>query len=130
MTIAALAAVGAGGILTNGLEARKSPAVQAIMASVTDINPYRAICKTDLDEANPVHPVPGCLIEGALPGVAFYGDSHGDVIQGGLFPAAQAAGFRFYSVTRSACPPVPGLTRTGAAARPPATSSSATSRPT
>ena len=113
VTIAALAAVGAGGILTNGLEVRKSPAVQAIMASVSDINPYRDTCKTDLDDANPVHPVPGCLIEGALPGVAFYGDSHGDVIQGGLFPAAQAAGFRFYSVTRSACPPVPGLTRTG-----------------
>ena len=116
VTIAALAAVGAGGVLSNGLEARKSPAVRAIMASVTDINPYRAACKTDLDEANPVHPVPGCLIEGTRPGVAFFGDSHADVIQGGLFPAARAAGFRFYSVTRSACPPVPGLTRTGGAA--------------
>ena len=30
----------------------------------------------------------------------------------------EAAGFRFYSVTRSACPPVPGLTRTGPAASP------------
>jgi hypothetical protein len=36
VTIVALAAVGAGGILSNGFEARKSPAVQAIMASVTD----------------------------------------------------------------------------------------------
>ena len=113
VAIVALAAVGAGGILTDGLEARKSPAVRAIMASVSDINPYRATCKTDLGEPSPAHPVPGCLIEGTLPGVAFYGDSHGDVIQGGLFPAAARAGFRFYSVTRSACLPIPGLTHTG-----------------
>ena len=41
------------------------------MASVTDINPWRATCKTDLDQANPAHPVPGCLLEGTAPGVAF-----------------------------------------------------------
>jgi peptidoglycan/LPS O-acetylase OafA/YrhL len=114
--IVALAAVGLGGILSNGVASRTSPAVQAIMASVTDVNPWRATCKTDLDAANPTHPVDGCLIEGERPAVAFYGDSHADFIQGGLFPAAEADGFRFYSVTRSACPPVPGLTRTGGAA--------------
>jgi peptidoglycan/LPS O-acetylase OafA/YrhL len=116
VAITALAAIGLGGIATDGVAARKSPAVQAIMASVTEVNPYREACKTDLDEANPTHPAPGCLIDGALPGVVFFGDSHADFIQGGLFPAAQEAGFRFYSVTRSACPPVPGLTRTGPAA--------------
>ena len=117
-TIAGLTALGAAGTLTNGLAARTSPAVQAIMASVTDTNPWRDTCKTDLDQANPVHPVQGCLLEGTAPAVAFWGDSHADALQGALFEAAGAAGFRFYSVTRSACPPVPGLTRTGPAASP------------
>ncbi len=116
--IAALVAIGAAGIATNGVEARKSPAVRAIMASVTDTNPWRGTCKTDLDKPNPSHPVPGCLFEGTSPAVAFWGDSHGDAIQGGLIPAAEKAGFRFYTVTRSSCPPVPGLTRTGPAASP------------
>ena len=118
VTIVALVAVGAAGLLSNGLAGRKSPAVQAILASVTDTNPWRDACKTGLNEANPVHPRPGCLIDGALPAVAFWGDSHADSLQGGLFPAAEAAGFRFYSVNRSACPPIPGLTRTGDAASP------------
>ena len=83
-----------------------------ILASYTDFNPWRATCKTDLEQANPVHPVAPCLLEGPGPAVAFYGDSHADALQGGLFPLAERAGFRFYSVTRSSCPPVTGLTRT------------------
>ncbi len=88
------------------------------MATVKDTNPHRETCKTDLVDANPVHPVAGCLVAGAEPAVAFYGDSHADAIQGGLWPLAERAGFRFYSVTRSACPPIAGLDRTGAASSP------------
>lgn len=117
-TIAGLAALGAVGIVTNGLEARKPAAVRAILATVTDVNPHRDTCKTGLTDANPVHPRPGCLVEGAAPAVAFYGDSHADALQGAFWEAAEAAGFRFYSVTRSACPPIAGLDRTGAAASP------------
>lgn len=115
-TLAGLAALGLTGVVTGGLAARKPVAVRAILASVTDFNPWRGTCKTDLEQANPTHPVAGCLLDGAPddpgPGVAFYGDSHADALQGGLFPLAGRAGLRFYSVTRSACPPVPGLTRT------------------
>lgn len=117
-TLAGLAAIGAAGIATDGLAGRRPPAVQAILASVTDTNPWRDACKTGVTDANPVHPRPGCLLDGTLPAVAFWGDSHVDALQGGMFPAARAAGFRFYSVSRSACPPVPGLTRTGAADSP------------
>jgi peptidoglycan/LPS O-acetylase OafA/YrhL len=116
--LAAMLAVGAAGLATNGLMGLKSPAVQAILATVTDTNPYRDACKTDLAEGNPAHPVPACLVPGSRPGVAFYGDSHADALQGGLWPLAEAAGFRWYSVTRSACPPIPGLDRTGEAASP------------
>jgi peptidoglycan/LPS O-acetylase OafA/YrhL len=117
-TIVALVALGTVGIVTNGLEARKPEAVRAILATVTDTNPYRDICKTGLPDANPVHPRPGCLVDGTAPAVAFYGDSHADALQGAFFDAAEKAGFRFYSVTRSACPPIPGLDRTGDAASP------------
>jgi len=113
-----LVAVGVAGIATGGLATHRSPEVQTILASVRDTNPWRDTCKTGVTEANPVHPRPGCLIEGASPAVALWGDSHVDALQGGLFPAAEAAGWRFYSVSRSACPPAPGLTRTGAAASP------------
>ncbi len=112
-TLAGLAALGGAGVLSGGLEVAKPVAVRAILASVTDFNPWRATCKTDLEGANPVHPVAGCLREGSGPRVAFYGDSHADALQGGLFPLVERAGLPFYSVTRSACPPIPGLTRTG-----------------
>lgn len=115
-TIAVLVALGGAGILTNGLAGRVSPEARAIMASVSDTNPWRDTCKTGIDEANPAHPVPGCGLDGSAPAVAFWGDSHADALQGALFEAAKDAGFRFYSVTRSACPPVPGLVRTGPAA--------------
>ena len=116
--IAALAIVGVIGIATDGLEVRKPAAVRAILATVTDTNPHRETCKTGLTDPNPVHPRPGCLVDGTLPAVAFFGDSHADALQGAFFTAAEAAGFRFYSVTRSACPPIPGLDRTGEAASP------------
>jgi peptidoglycan/LPS O-acetylase OafA/YrhL len=116
--LAAMLAIGGAGLATNGLMGLQSPAVQAILATVTDTNPHRDACKTDLTDANPVHPVAACLRAGAEPAVAFYGDSHADALQSALFPLAEAAGFRFYSVTRSACPPVPGLDRTGRAASP------------
>ena len=90
----------------------------------------RDACKTDLDQPNPVHPVAACLVDGTLPAVAFFGDSHADALQGAFWTEAEAAGFRFYTVTRSACPPIPGLDRTGAAASPPATPLSATPSPT
>ena len=106
-TLAALVAIGTVGIATDGLAGRESPAVQAILASVTDTNPWRDTCKTGIPDANPAHPRPGCLLDGALPAVAFWGDSHADALQGAMFPAAEAAGWRFYSVTRSACPPAP-----------------------
>ncbi|MFT3975072.1 MAG: acyltransferase family protein [Amaricoccus sp.] len=117
-TIAGLAALGLVGIATNGLEARKPAAVRAILATVTDTNPHRETCKTGLTDPNPVHPRPGCLVDGSAPAVAFWGDSHADALQGAFFTAAEAEGFRFYSVTRSACPPVPGLDRTSDAASP------------
>ena len=117
-TLAVLAALGAVGVATGGLAGRRSPEVQAILASVADTNPWRDACKTGVTDANPVHPRPGCLLDGAGPAVAFWGDSHADALQGALFPAAEAAGWRFYSVTRSACPPAPGLTRTGPADSP------------
>ena len=113
--IAGLSVLGAAGVLTGGLEGREPLAVRAIRASVSDFNPWRDTCKTGLEQANPTHPVAGCLLDGADdpgPGVAFYGDSHADALQGAMFPLAKQAGLRFYSVTRSACPPVPGLTRT------------------
>lgn len=116
--IAGLAALGTVGIATNGLEARKPAAVRAILATVTDTNPHRDTCKTGLTDPNPVHPRPGCLVDGTRPAVAFYGDSHADALQGAFWTAAEDAGFRFYSVTRSACPPIPGLDRTGDAASP------------
>ena len=118
VTLAAFVAIGAAGVWTDGLAGRKSASVRAILASVADTNPHRDTCKTGFDQPNPVHPVAGCFVEGTLPGVVFFGDSHADALQGGLWPAFEAAGFRFYSVTRSACPPIPGLTRTGAAASP------------
>ena len=115
-TIAGLSVLGAAGLLTGGLAAREPLAVRAIRASVSDFNPWRDTCKTGLEQANPSHPVAGCLLDGAPgdpgPGVAFYGDSHADALQGAMFTLAKQAGLRFYSVTRSACPPVPGLTRT------------------
>ena len=82
--------------------------------------PTRGATPARPTSSRPTRPirVPGCLLDGARPAVAFWGDSHADALQGALFPAAKAAGFRFYSVTRSACPPVPGLTRTGPAASP------------
>lgn len=116
--LSALAAVGLAGIVTNGLEARKPEAVRAILATITDINPHRDTCKTGLTDPNPVHPRPGCLVDGTRPAVAFYGDSHADALQGAFWTAAEDAGFRFYSVTRSACPPIPGLDRTGEASSP------------
>jgi peptidoglycan/LPS O-acetylase OafA/YrhL len=115
-TITGLSLLGAIGVATNGLVGREPVAVRAILASVTDFNAWRDTCKTDLEEANPTHPVAGCLLEGTPgaegPGVAFYGDSHADALQGAMFTLAGREGLRFYSVTRSACPPVPGLTRT------------------
>ncbi|MBP7000299.1 MAG: acyltransferase [Amaricoccus sp.] len=117
-TLAGLAALGAAGVATGGLATAQPPAVRAILATITDVNPWRESCKTGLAEANPTHPRPGCLLPGDGPKVAFWGDSHADTLQGALFPAAEAAGLPFYSVTRSACPPVPGLTRTGDAASP------------
>lgn len=116
--LAALIALGEVGVATDGLAARKPEAVRAILATVTDTNPHRDACKTGLTDPNPVHPRPGCLVAGGAPAVAFYGDSHADALQGAFWPAAQAAGFRFYAVSRSACPPIPGLDRTGAAASP------------
>ena len=117
-TLAGLCALGLAGVLTNGLAGAQKPEVQAILAAAGDTNPWRDRCKTGWDEPNPVHPRPGCTLAGQGPKVAFWGDSHADALQGALFPAAGAAGLPFYSVTRSACPPVPGLTRTGAAASP------------
>ena len=116
LALAGLSVLGAAGLLTGGLAAREPLAVRAIRASVSDFNPWRDTCKTGLEQANPSHPVAGCLLDGAPgdpgPGVAFYGDSHADALQGAMFTLAKQAGLRFYSVTRSACPPVPGLTRT------------------
>ncbi len=111
-------AIGGFGVATNGLMDLKPLAVQRILASVTDINPHRKDCKTNLDQANPVHPVAACLLPGDDPAVALYGDSHADALQGGVWPLAEAAGFRFYSVTRSACRPIRGLDRTGEASSP------------
>ncbi|WP_366935307.1 acyltransferase family protein [Amaricoccus sp.] len=116
--LAGLAAIGVAGVATDGLAMTQPPAVRAILATVSDVNPWRDRCKTGFNEANPIHPRPGCLLAGDGPRVAFWGDSHADALQGAMFPAAQAAGLPFYSVTRSACPPVPGLTRTGDAASP------------
>ena len=117
-TLAGLAAVGLVGVATGGLATARPAEVRAILATVTDTNPWRDRCKTGFDEANPVHPRPGCTVGGRGPKVVFWGDSHADALQGGVFPAMEAAGVPFYSVTRSACPPVPGLTRTGDAASP------------
>ena len=118
-TFALLLAIGVGGLASNGLEARKSSAVRAIMATVKDTNPHRETCKTDLVDANPVHPVAGCLVEPA-PSRRSLSTATATPTrsQGGLWPLAERAGFRFYSVTRSACPPIPGLDRTGAASSP------------
>jgi peptidoglycan/LPS O-acetylase OafA/YrhL len=116
--IVAMSALGLAGVLTQGLATAKPAAVREILASVTDTNPHRAACKTDLDQANPRHPVAACLVDGSAPAVAFTGDSHADALQGAVWDAFAAEGFRFYTVTRSACPPIPGLTRTGAAASP------------
>ncbi|MFO1209696.1 MAG: acyltransferase family protein [Amaricoccus sp.] len=117
-TLAALSAVGLAGLLTHGLATSKPAAVREILASVADTNPHRAACKTDLDQPNPHHPVAACLVDGTRPSVAFTGDSHADALQGAVWDALAASGARFYTVTRSACPPIPGLTRTGAAASP------------
>lgn len=114
--ILGLAAIGAAGIATGGLERARPAEVRAILATRGDFNPWREACKTDWAGRNPTHPRPGCSLAGAGPAVALWGDSHADAIQGGMFPAAEAAGLRFYSVSRSACPPAPGLTRTGEAA--------------
>ena len=121
----ALVALGLVGVCTDGLAARSSPAVQAILASVTDTNPWRDACKTDLDRRQPAAPPPGCLLDGTRPPSPSGATATPTRCRAACSPRAEAAGFRFYSVTRSACPPVPGLTRTGAAASPPATPSTA-----
>jgi hypothetical protein len=113
-----MAGIGLAGIWTDGLATAKPAAVREILASVTDTNPHRSACKTDLDQPNPDHPVAACLVDGSLPAVAFIGDSHADALQGAFWTEAEAAGWRFYTVTRSACPPIPGLDRTGAASSP------------
>ncbi|MFO1144861.1 MAG: acyltransferase family protein [Amaricoccus sp.] len=118
VTLAALSALGLAGVLTDGLATSKPAAIREILASVTDTNPHRAACKTDLDQANPRHPVAACLVDGTRPSVAFTGDSHADALQGAVWDELAETGARFYTVTRSACPPIPGLTRTGAAASP------------
>ena len=66
-TLTALVALGLIGVSTGGLAARRSPEVQAILASVTDTNPWRDACKTGVTDANPLHPRPGCLLEGRRP---------------------------------------------------------------
>jgi hypothetical protein len=117
-SLTVLFALGVFAAVTDGLAFRAPAPIRTIMAAVEDTNPWRDICKIGLEDPNPQHPRPGCALAGAEPGVLFWGDSHADGLQGALFPAAEAAGFRFYSVTRSACPPIPGLTRTGPAGSP------------
>ena len=116
--LAAMLAIGAAGLATNGLMRPQVPRRAGDPRHRHRHQPVPRRLQDRPRRGQPGPPGPACLVPGSGPGVAFYGDSHADALQGGLWPLAEAAGFRFYSVTRSACPPIPGLDRTGAAASP------------
>lgn len=106
-----LVALGLFGLATDGLVQRRPEAERRILANVALTNPWHDRCWTDAPDPVAANPMLGCLLKGRGPGVAFLGDSHGDVLQAQIFAAAEAADWRFYSVTRSGCRPVPGLMR-------------------
>ena len=131
-TIGVLAALGAAGIAhRRPRRPHARPRFAPIMASVTDTNPWRDTCKTDLDQANPTHPVPGCLLDGARPARRLLGRQPRRRPAGRLSstrrgpPASASTPSPAAPARRSPASPAPARPP-----RPPATPSSAASRTT
>ena len=107
------------GVATDGLAARKSAGGPGDprLASPTPTR-CRDACKTDLDEPTRSTRSPAAWSTARGRRSPSTATATPTRCRAGCSRRAEAAGFRFYSVTRSACPPIPGLTRTGAAASP------------
>jgi peptidoglycan/LPS O-acetylase OafA/YrhL len=110
--IGALALAGAAGgflLLTDGAEFRAPPQSLRYASVGDDFNPRRAACLTDQYSGH-VAPLDGCTFGGEPISIVVWGDSHADAITPGVEEWAVRQGLGGRQITKSACPPLLGVT--------------------
>jgi peptidoglycan/LPS O-acetylase OafA/YrhL len=109
---AAFIALGAGLTLSGGAPGRFGPEVARIMAARADVSPWRDSCLLRGSDAGLR---PGCVLnKGEGRPVWVWADSHGVEIAWKLSELLQTEGRPVRQITRIACPPLVGASRSGA----------------